>query len=689
MRKILLVDDSKSYQNIFLKFFADSDFQLFICESGLEALELVKSHYIDFICSGFYLQDMQGVELCKRLRRLTKNAYKPFVLLTSIADQDLLKAALPAGVTEIFHKRDINQLLAYIQRFPFFGTKLEGRILYIEDSKSQRELNQAIMQDHGLTVTAYSCAEQALQDFLTHDYDLVITDIVLDGLLSGLQLVNQIRRQVGSKGDIPIIATTAYDDITRRVELCNMGITEYIIKPIIKEELFVRINQLLQKQQSVLTLAHYDNLTKLPNRTLFALQLEQAITDSKSTQGFYALCHLDLDGFQQVNDEFGRDAGDQLLIDVASRIKSQLKTKDILSRRSGDEFALLIADVQNRTEFEKVLDNLHRKLAEPFLLSGKAVNIGASSGIALFSNGQATMDTLIRHADHAMFQAKQAGRNRFHFFDTASEQALRHQQVQLKIIQKSLAHNEFCLYYQPKVNLINGEVLGMEALIRWNHPTQGLLLPDKFLPIIEGNPLELELGLWVAQTAIKQLMLWNAAGLQLQVGINISPKHLQSDYFVSEVSGILQQYPTVNPRQLQIEILENSVLEDLEAVTAIILKCRDILGISVALDDFGTGYSSLTHLRRLPIQSIKIDKSFIRDMINDPGDCAIVQGVVGLAKAFDLQVIAEGVETYEHAKKLMHLDCLNAQGFGIAKPMPADQVYDWIHSRQDWRNWKK
>jgi signal transduction histidine kinase len=244
-RKVLLVDDSKTFQRLFQGALADCGCQLFVCNSGAEALELIGTRYIDFVCSSFYLRDMEGIELCQRVRQLTHFVCKPFVLLTSTESPDSLNRALPAGVTDVFNKRDVAQLLAFIKRFPVWNSQIDGRILYVEDSRAQRDFLRAMLEKHGLVVDAFPSAEEAWPHFLREHYDVVITDIVLDGLMSGLGFVNQIRRQSDTKGDTPILAVTSFDDRTRRMELFNLGVTEYIVKPIVAEELFVRINSLI------------------------------------------------------------------------------------------------------------------------------------------------------------------------------------------------------------------------------------------------------------------------------------------------------------------------------------------------------------------------------------------------------------------------------------------------------------
>jgi len=679
-RKILLVEESKAYQGMFKSAFAESDYQLSICNSGQQALELIQNQYMDFVCSSYYLKDMEGVELCKSVRKMTKNACKPFVLLTSVESQDLLIHALPAGVTDIFQKRDISQLLAYIKRFPFQGQKSSGKILYVEDSRSQRQIVQAMLQARNLSVDAFASADQAWPQFLAGDYDLVLTDIVLDGMMSGLNFVNLIRRQLGSKGDVPVLAITAFDDSTRRLQLFNLGITDYITKPVIEEELFVRINNLLLRQHALKLMANYDVLTHLPNRTLFSERFNIAIANSQKHKTLLAVCYLDLDGFKQINDRFDRDVGDNLLVEVAERIRSVMRPQDNVSRQGGDEFALLFADLESYEQCEQLLTQLLARIAEPYSLGGKQLTVAASCGVTLYPNDDADPDTLLRHADQAMYQAKVRGRNCYQLFDTAQEKAQQILQRQQAAIRQAIKYDEFCLYYQPKVDMQNNRVFGVEALIRWNHPSNGLLLPGSFLNCVQGSELELELDNWVIQNALKQTSLWNQAGLKLQVSINISPSHIKTANFYGVLCDLIAHYPQVSPEQLQIEVLESGVLDDLATMTRVIQTCRENLGVHIALDDFGTGYSSLSHLRHLPIHAVKIDQSFVRNMIEDPNDHVIVEGVISLARAFKLEVIAEGVETEQHKQVLLNLGCRKGQGYGIARPMPAEKIADWVVS---------
>ncbi|MGR9116924.1 MAG: EAL domain-containing protein, partial [Gammaproteobacteria bacterium] len=258
---------------------------------------------------------------------------------------------------------------------------------------------------------------------------------------------------------------------------------------------------------------------------------------------------------------------------------------------------------------------------------------------------------------------------------------------QLNELEQAFTQNQFCLHYQPKINIKTGEVVGAEALIRWNHPGRGVLPPAEFLSIVEGTSLEIDLGNWVIKEALNQLQIWKNNGLDIQVSINISPNHLQHKDFVKELKTSLALHPTIDSRSLELEVLETSVLDDLISVGNTLKTCYHDLGVPLALDDFGTGYSSLTHLRHLSVNAIKIDQTFVRNMLDDPDDLAIVEGVIGLTKAFRREVIAEGIETKEHGLILLNLGCCIAQGYGIARPMSADKIENWIKQYQPYEEW--
>lgn len=442
--------------------------------------------------------------------------------------------------------------------------------------------------------------------------------------------------------------------------------------------IFSDITHSKQQQETLELMAHYDVLTQLPNRVLLADRFIQALAHSKRHKTLLAVCFLDLDHFKPVNDLYGHETGDQLLVEVAERIKDSIRDEDTVSRQGGDEFILLLGDIDSYIQCEYMLKRIIKSLSQPYIIDQQKILISASIGVSLYPIDDSDLDTLMRHADLAMYQAKLAGRNCYSLFNTEKNQLDVEKTIKQKELENALINNELCLFYQPKVNMATGEVFGAEALIRWNHPEKGLVPPLQFLPIIEETALEIQVGNWVINEALQQLDNWDKQNIELEVSINISSYHLQSPSFVNNLEKALALYPQINSKQLQLEILESSALGELNLVKGILKTCTNALGVKIALDDFGTGYSSLTHLRNLPAETIKIDQTFVRDILDDPSDYAIIDSVIGLANAFNRGLIAEGVETTEHGLMLLIMGCQQAQGYGIARPMPALNIPEWL-----------
>ena len=423
-------------------------------------------------------------------------------------------------------------------------------------------------------------------------------------------------------------------------------------------------------------IAHYDPLTGIPNRRLLGDRLYQTIARTKRSGKSLAVCYLDLDGFKPVNDQCGHAIGDLLLVEITKRLLKILRGDDTLARLGGDEFVILFSELNQPEEIDRVLNRVLATINAPVLIEGHSLNISASIGVTLFPVDASDADTLLRHADQAMYRAKDAGKNRYHLFDPNFDIEVQARRSKLKHIDSALKNNEFVLYYQPKVNLVSGDIIGAEALIRWQHPEQGILPPAAFLDMIDGHDLEIELGEWVIESVLKQIVLWNREGLFFPVSANLSANHLLNPDFSYRLKLMLERYPAVRHEDLELEILETSTLNDLDQATDVLVQCRN-MGIRFALDDFGTGYSSLTYFQRLPVDILKIDQSFVRDMLEDPNDLDIVESIVRLAQTFNRPVIAEGVETLEHGAMLIKLGCQQAQGYGIARPMPAENIPGW------------
>ena len=450
------------------------------------------------------------------------------------------------------------------------------------------------------------------------------------------------------------------------------------------------ITSMKDYQTQLEQIAHYDVLTNLPNRALLTDLLSIAMQQCSVSKRSIAVVLLDLDGFKVVNDAYGHDVGDELLITLSVRMKGALREGDTLARIGGDEFVAVLADLTNIDDAEPVFERLLLAASEPATVGGVVVNVSASIGVTIYPQDGVNAEQLLRHADQAMYVAKKSGKNCYHLFDIIQDDAFKLRRENLAAIRRAIDNHEFVLYYQPKVNMRTGTVFGVEALIYWQHPKLGLLNPIEFLPVVEHNPMMVEIGEWVIDTALRQISTWQEIGhsCPIHISVNIAALQLQQSNFTQRLTKLLAAHPDIEPRFLELEVLETSALDNVYDVSATMNDCK-ALGVSFALDDFGTGYSSLTYLRRLPVSVIKIDMSFVRDMLTNTDDLSIVEGVIGLAKSFKRDVIAEGVESVEHGCTLLQLGCDLAQGYGIAKPMPATDILTWIKGWKPDASWLK
>jgi diguanylate cyclase (GGDEF)-like protein/PAS domain S-box-containing protein len=445
----------------------------------------------------------------------------------------------------------------------------------------------------------------------------------------------------------------------------------------------------VRSAEQVNYLAYHDSLTGLPNRALMIDRLRQAIIRGEREDSLVVVCYLDLDGFKFLNDTWGHSTGDSVLIQLAARLQECVRGTDTVARLGGDEFVVLLGGIDKREEIPATITRLLKAAGTPIPISdAREITLSASIGVSVCPLDGEEPDVLLRNADQAMLMAKQSGRNRYSLFDTELDHRTRTRHQISTNVEKGLGKGEFVLFYQPRVDMSQGTVVGVEALIRWAHPEEGLILPVGFLPYVEGSDVAIQLGQWVLAEALSQMRRWAALGLHLPVSVNISGHHLQAPGFSTHLARLIEAHPDVPPEHLELEIPETTAMDDVEKVARIIRESA-ALGVVFALDDFGTGRSSLTYFRRLPAQTLKIDKSFVRDILDDPEDLAIVKGVVALARSFGREVVAEGLETLEHGVPLLAIGCQRAQGYGIAHPMPADALPAWVAQWQSPSLWQE
>ncbi|WP_050799489.1 EAL domain-containing protein [Thiocapsa marina] len=435
--------------------------------------------------------------------------------------------------------------------------------------------------------------------------------------------------------------------------------------------------KLLDSRRRLEEIALYDPLTRLPNRRLLAERMDEAVVRAREQGLLLGVCYLDLDGFKPINDTHGHKMGDRVLVTVASRLRGCVREDDTVARLGGDEFVLLMNQMESLSDCAALLERVLASLAQPILIDGHSLAVTGSAGVTLFPQDAGDADTLLRHADHAMYQAKQQGRNRFQFFQPVKDQPDQAHKRELVRIREAIEGDELRLHVQPRVDMRSGRVVGVEALVRWEHPERGLLPPGEFLPLMEGDELLHDLDWWVMDRALRLLEDWRSAGLDLTMSLNLSACSLQDTGFVAALQEMLAQHPSIDPAHLLFEIIESEALRDIETTASVIRACA-VLGVQFALDGFGNGYASLTDFRCLPAQVVKIDQTVVRDILRSRDGRNLVKGVIGIANAFQREVIAEGVESAAHGLLLMDLGCTLAQGYGIADPMAPEQLASWI-----------
>ncbi len=632
----------------------------------------------DVVLLDLNLPDSSGNESVNRCRALTE---APIVVLTGLDDLSVTQASIEAGAEDYLAKGGDASVLRRAIRYAIlrhtrdadarlaatvFSHAREG-VIIADPLGNMIDVNQTFTRITGFSrEEAIGCNPRILK---SGKHPLEFYQALWQELLDSGNWYGEVwNRRKNGEVFAELLTLSVVRDVRGRVS--------HIVG------LFSDITMQKEHQKQLERIAHYDALTDLPNRVLVADRMQQAMARSKRNGRWLALAYIDLDGFKAINDTHGHPIGDQLLMTIADRMRESTREGDTIARLGGDEFVAVLSDLEDYTASLTLIQRLLEVISKPVHVQGITLQVSASIGISFYSQSNlAEAEQLLRQADQAMYQAKLAGKNRYHVFDVELDRSVRGHHESIERIRQGLQQHEFVLHYQPKVNMRTGVVVGVEALIRWQHPQRGLLLPADFLHLIEKHALDIEIGTWVLNTALAQIDCWQKQGVTLPVSINISAHHLQQPDFVERLHALLAAHPDVSPKLVELEVLENNALADLAHASRVIRACN-ALGVGFALDDFGTGYSSLTYLKQLPAGVLKIDQSFVGNMLHDPEDLAILEGVLGLANAFRRLPIAEGVETIAHGELLLRLGCELAQGFGIAHPMPADAMTDWI---SQWR----
>ena len=573
-------------------------------------------------------------------------------------------------------------------------------ILVTDDDAMTRMLTRQCLEAENMMVLEAENGPAAIDLFVRESPDLVFLDVQMPGM-SGLEVCERIRRMPQGR-DVPIMLVTGADDEESIDRGFRAGATQYKTKPVnwtllgrdVKFMLRAAENfEALKRQEDRLRyLAYYDPLTSLPNRRSFTEELDRLVLTHHNKDRFVAVMFIDLDHFKRINDSIGHARGDRLLVEIAKRLSDELRQYGeinllsdfgdyqylggeesiIIARLGGDEFTVVVPNVENEERVTEIARKILNSLSQPVALQSHNPVVTPSIGIAMFPRDGTDPDTLVRNADTAMYAAKSMGRSCFRFYqDDMNSSAVELLKMEEEL-REALTDNQLELHYQPLVNSMTGELSGLEALVRWNHPERGLISPAAFIPVAEQTGQIIELTSWVIREAIKDCNIWEQAGFSdFKISINISALEFNHDDLASHITSLFDEV-TFNKRRVQLELTESAIMTDAQAnIKKLSELCE--LGVTLAVDDFGTGYSSLSYLRQFPINVLKIDRSFVMGIGTENGN-AIVDAITSLAKALRLGLVAEGVETKEQMEYLINNGCDTLQGFYLSRPVPARDI---------------
>ena len=585
---------------------------------------------------------------------------------------DLIQAIFPQAAFVISElRKEIN----VAKEDTILMQKSTDKILIADDDRSMRVALQNVLATDGYEIESVADGVEAVKRCEQNMPGLILLDAMMPNL-NGFDACKKIRMLRGGK-HVPILIVTALDDDSSIVEAFDSGATDFIPKPVHFAVMKQRVSRLLKASRAevhVRELAYNDSLTGLPNRTMFIDQMNKLIKKVRPQAHMLAVLFLDLDRFKYVNDSLGHNVGDMLLKQVAERILSCVRAADTVARLGGDEFTLALDGIEDREVVANIADKICRRVGEPYSFAGKEIYVSASIGISLHPDDGADIGELMKRADTAMFKAKERGGS-FLFYEPEMEAVVTNKVEIEQDLRHSLDREELDVYYQPKLNLQTSKVEGLEALVRWNHPEKGQVGPNEFIPLAEETGLISEVGLWVLISSCVQMQTWIEKGYNpMPVSVNLSGRQLENGDIASQVAHVLAE-SGLNPEYLELEITESIIMKRPEEVISILHQLK-AMGVKLSIDDFGTGYSSLNYLRKFPIDLLKIDKAFVRDVATNNEDRLIVKGIIALAKSLNLEVLAEGVETAEQQTFLRDEGCDYIQGYYIGKPMKSSDFED-------------
>lgn len=677
----------------------DGGFEVVQAANGVEAVESFKVHDPDLIIMDAVMPVMDGFDAISEIRQLNGGEYVPILMITGLDDLDSITRAYDEGATD-FLTKPINfyilpHRVQYMLRSKLTGDALRASQAKLDNAQRIARLGnwEWSLETHALSWSREFGRVLGLPDGTTEARWNDFLDRIEESDRHNVRLLSEQSVEEHQPFSIEFSARSQRDNTLRRIRLeaepyiNENGECLYMLGTI------QDITERTDAQKQIHNLAYYDLVTGLPNRAQLHEQLRYTLALASRNNTRFALLFLDLDHFKQVNDTLGHDAGDDLLKQVSERLKHVVRASDMVggaqadieergsqhtvARLGGDEFVVLLGQINRAEDAARVAERIAQSISEPYSICKSTVSVTTTVGISVFPADGTDSDALMKSADVAMYHAKDAGRNGYQFYSRdIHEKALARFSMESDL-KAAIENNELTTVYQPKVDITTGQVVGVEALVRWDHQKTGSVSPDEFIPLAEETGLILPLGRWVLMRACQQMQRWIDSGVNaMTIAVNCSSVQFTHSDMIGDINHAIKQ-SGLDPKYLEIELTESLLLKDIEAGIKILRQMKQ-LGVQVSIDDFGTGFSSLSYLKRLPVDKLKIDQSFVKDLCSDSGDVAIVSAIVTLSHNLDLTVVAEGVETAQQLEILRSFGCNEAQGYLFSRPIKAQAFVCWL-----------
>lgn len=680
-----IVDDDFNTRLLMRETLEQAGFAVEEAENGAEAVSKFCSLMPDVVIMDVVMPEMDGFTACERLKSASGGDRIPILMMTGLDDVESINRAYEAGATDFITK-------------PVNWAVLGHRLRYILRASSAFDrLRESEARNRAFVNAIPDMLFRVGRDGVCLDYaaakgDGLIADAAgfvgkrLDEFSPGLaeRAMHYVHRTLES-GEIQVFEYELSQNGTRRFLEGRVVVSG-------EDEVLTIVRDFTDRktaEERIHLLAYYDSLTGLPNRLFFKERLEHALNHARRHKKQLAVLFVDLDRFKRINDTLGHSVGDKLLKGFAEKLEWCIRDTDsvtrtppaefsgTISRLGGDEFIVLLTEIRNEIDVAKIAKRVLNELSQPFALDSYEVFVTASIGIAVYPADGTDCDTLLKNADTAMYHAKDQGRNNFQFYTESMNASAFERLILESSLRRALEKEEFRLYFQPQLDMARNVITGVEALIRWNHPELGVVSPGEFIPIAEEAGLIIPIGEWVLRTACRQIKSWAGAGMPpMTVAVNISSRQFRQQSLLSTVAEAVKELGPASGL-LKLELTESTIMQGVEETVEILREFKS-MGLGVLIDDFGTGYSSLSYLKRFPLDALKIDRSFVKDVTHDPDDANITKAIIALSHSLNLRVIAEGVETKEQFGFLKENGCDEMQGYLFSKPLPADELEKFV-----------